>query len=382
MPPDELGPYFEEIPAGVRTIQPVPTSVAAFVGYTEKGPVHQAVRIRSLADFEREFGSISASDTAAAAAHFFINGGSTAWVVRVGGTAVESNPSPDELIGSEVDGTGMYALDGVDSFNLLLIPSASTQAAHRAMTGYSEQRRAFAILDMPVSVATLSQAQSWIAGAPKSANAAAYFPRLVFADPANPGQRRAFPNSGGIAGLFARTDAQRGVWTAPAGLGASIRNAVSLEIPLTDRESGLLNPLGMNALRTFPGAGVVAWGARTLVGADSLASQWKYVAVRRTALMLEESISRGLRWTTFEPNDEPLWAQIRLNVGAFMQSLFVQGAFQGASPREAYFIHCDATTTTAAGVASGVVNLSVGFAPLRPAEFVVLSFSHLAGQSE
>ncbi|MGD2011668.1 MAG: phage tail sheath C-terminal domain-containing protein, partial [Desulfobacterales bacterium] len=188
--------------------------------------------------------------------------------------------------------------------------------------------------------------------------------------------------SGTIAGLYARTDATRGVWKAPAGIEAALRNVPDLDYRLTDPENGQLNPLGFNCLRTFDVIGNVCWGARTLVGADQLASEWKYVPVRRIALFIEESLFRGTQWVVFEPNDEPLWAQIRLNVGAFMQNLFRQGAFQGTTPRQAYLVKCDAETTTQNDINLGVVNILVGFAPLKPAEFVIIRIQQLAGQVE
>jgi phage tail sheath protein FI len=149
---------------------------------------------------------------------------------------------------------------------------------------------------------------------------------------------------------------------------------------LSDAEQGVLNPIGLNCFRAFPVYGNVSFGARTLVGADAQASEWKYVPVRRTALYIEESLYRGTQWVVFEPNDESLWAQIRLNVGAFMHSLFVQGAFQGKSPQEAYLVKCDSETTTQNDINSGIVNILVAFAPLRPAEFVILRIKQLAGQ--
>jgi phage tail sheath protein FI len=151
-------------------------------------------------------------------------------------------------------------------------------------------------------------------------------------------------------------------------------------VPLTDGENGELNPLGVNCLRIRPAVGPVVWGARTLQGDDRLASEWKYIPVRRMALYLEESLYRGTQWVVFEPNDEPLWAQIRLNLGAFMQGLFRQGAFQGKTPREAYLVKCDKETTTQNDVNSGIVNIVVGFAPLKPAEFVIIQLQQLAGQ--
>jgi phage tail sheath protein FI len=181
---------------------------------------------------------------------------------------------------------------------------------------------------------------------------------------------------------MARTDGQRGVWKAPAGVDASVNGTAGLAYDLTDKQNGVLNQVGINCLRTFPVYGRVCWGARTLRGADQAADEYKYVPVRRTALFLEESLYRGLKWVVFEPNDEPLWAQIRLNVGAFLQSLFRQGAFQGTTPRQAYFVKCDSETTTQDDINKGIVNIVVGFAPLKPAEFVIVKLQQMAGQIE
>jgi phage tail sheath protein FI len=189
-----------------------------------------------------------------------------------------------------------------------------------------------------------------------------------------------FVPCGAVAGVFARTDTQRGVWKAPAGLDAALVGVPRLDVPLTDAENGELNPLGINCLRAFPVFGRVVWGARTLRGADQFADEYKYVPVRRLALFLEESLYRGTQWVVFEPNDEPLWAQIRLNLGAFMHNLFRQGAFQGTTPREAYFVKCDKETTTQNDINLGIVNIVVGFAPLKPAEFVIIKFQQMAGQ--
>jgi phage tail sheath protein FI len=170
------------------------------------------------------------------------------------------------------------------------------------------------------------------------------------------------------------------VWKAPAGTEARLQSVQELDYVLTDPENGVLNQLGVNCLRNFPVYANVAWGARTLDGADQQASEWKYVPVRRLALYLEESLFRGTKWVVFEPNDEPLWAQIRLNVGAFMQRLFRQGAFQGKTAREAYLVKCDGETTTQADIDLGIVNILVAFAPLKPAEFVIIRIQQLAGQ--
>jgi uncharacterized protein len=195
------------------------------------------------------------------------------------------------------------------------------------------------------------------------------------------GQVQSFPAAGAIAGAIARTDGTRGVWKAPAGLDAVLDGVTELDVSLTDPNIGELNPLGVNCLRVAPGNGHVVWGARTRAGNDRLASEWKYLPVRRTALFLEESLYRGTQWVVFEPNAEPLWAQIRLNVGAFMNTLFRQGAFAGTTPREAYFVKCDGETTTQNDINLGIVHIIVGFAPLKPAEFVVVQIQQIAGQA-
>ncbi|HMN62903.1 MAG TPA: phage tail sheath C-terminal domain-containing protein, partial [Anaerolinea sp.] len=198
--------------------------------------------------------------------------------------------------------------------------------------------------------------------------------------PAEGRELRLSAPSGTVAGLYARTDTQRGVWKAPAGTEASLAGVQAMAYTLTDAENGVLNPEGVNCLRSLPVFGAVAWGARTLRGADQMADEYKYVPVRRTALFIEESLFRGVQWVVFEPNDEPLWAQIRLNVGSFMHSLFRRGAFAGTTPAEAYFVRCDHETTTQDDVNRGVVNIVVGFAPLKPAEFVIVQIQQMAGQ--
>ncbi len=288
--------------------------------------------------------------------------------------------------GLAADKEGIWALDDVDLFNILCIPPLTFAAdigsgTRDAALAYCKDRRAFFILDAP---AAWNDVPAAVAGVDalnlRDENVAVYFPRVRMANPLRANQVTSFAPCGVVAGLYARTDARRGVWKAPAGQEATMRGVRALEVKMTDGENGLLNPLGVNCLRTFPVIGPVVWGARTLEGADALASEWKYVPVRRTALYIEESLYRGLQWVVFEPNDEPLWAQIRLNVGSFMNTLFRQGAFQGSTPSEAYFVKCDSETTTQADIDRGIVNILVGFAPLKPAEFVFIKIQQLAGQ--
>jgi hypothetical protein len=242
------------------------------------------------------------------------------------------------------------------------------------------------IVDPPrrTQIADAAAMQGWVGGGTAPAgtpNAAVYFPGIQVTDPLDGNRLREIGPSGALAGIYARTDVSRGVWKAPAGIDAALRGAV-LARTVNESDSARLNPIGVNVLRTLPVIGNVVWGARTLFGADQRASEWKYVSVRRTAFYIETSLADGLGWVVFEPNDEPLWAQIRLNVGAFMQDLFRQGAFQGSTPREAYLVKCDRTTTTQSDIDRGVVNILVGFAPLKPAEFVVIRIQQLAGQAQ
>ena len=278
----------------------------------------------------------------------------------------------------------------VDLFNLLILPK---DAGHSAETTASQwgpastfclQRRAFLVMDGPAEWKTVQTATSPTTGVNSlrvglvKDYSALFYPRLLINDN---GLRKAVGASGAIAGLMARIDSSRGVWKAPAGTEASLRGIAGLELVFSDGENGVLNPRGINTLRSFA-TGIVNWGARTMDGDDDFSSEWKYIPVRRTALFIEESLYRGTQWVVFEPNDEPLWSQIRLNVGAFMNTLFRQGAFQGKTPREAYFVKCDSETTTQNDINLGVVNILVGFAPLKPAEFVVIKLQQIAGQIE
>lgn len=307
-----------------------------------------------------------------------------------------------DVVGDPKAKKGLYALNRADLFNLLCIaplerktgtlpsgytmPSADTYAQALALC---VQRRALLIVDPdPAWAGTIDHAignavqgrNDLNLSGTDSRNAALYFPCVRMIDPLRDGRVDTFVPGGVIAGIIARTDVARGVWKAPAGLDAALNGVQDLQVNLNDLENGQLNPLGINCLRSMGVNGRIVWGARTLRGADAQADEYKYLPVRRLALFLEESLYRGTQWVVFEPNDEPLWAQVRLNVGAFMQGLFRQGAFQGATPRDAYFVKCDAQTTTQNDINLGILNVIVGFAPLKPAEFVVISIQQMAGQ--
>jgi phage tail sheath protein FI len=294
---------------------------------------------------------------------------------------------------------GVNALENADIFNLLCIPpdgappdnmfwnstgtgSLYTDVYTNALT-FCRDHRAVLIADPPFDWDTVAKAQV----GPAALNlvgfgsyGAIYFPNVLEGDPMRKGQITAFSPSGAVAGVISRTDTERGVWKAPAGTTAGLA-VQGLTVQMNDDDNGHLNSIGVNCLRRFPFTGNVVWGARTMRGADALTDDYKYLPVRRLALFLEESLFRGTQWVVFEPNDEPLWAQIRLNVRSFMQDLFKKGAFAGTTPSAAFLVKCDSTTTTPFDQSVGVVNIVVGFAPLRPAEFVVLQIQQLAGQT-
>lgn len=305
----------------------------------------------------------------------------------------DGNPITDAQISDpalEAQKKGLWSLENADLFNLLCIPPLQAdqdvaQATWTAAIRYAHKRRAMVIVDPPMGwrrpADVIAQVDAVVPQDDNMKNAALYFPRVRLPDPLRENRLETFAPCGVVAGIFARTDAQRGVWKAPAGIETGLTGVADLSVNLTDGENGQLNPLGINCLRSFPVIGRVIWGGRTRKGADQLASEWKYVPVRRTALYIEESLFRGTQWVVFEPNDEPLWGQIRLNIGAFMNNLFRQGAFQGTSPRDAYFVKCDRETTTQFDIDSGVVNIIVGFAPLKPAEFVVLKITQISQQA-
>ena len=309
-------------------------------------------------------------------------------VAGLDGTA----PTFADFVGNPVTQTGFHALDTEDIFNLMVIPrDEEVSAADRsAIWGpasiYCRSRRAFLLIEAPDDWTANGRAHvvqdTSLIDAVRSTvvkdHSAVFYPKVRVKD--GP-VIRTIGSSGAIAGLMARIDVSRGVWKAPAGTEADLRGlvgVVGLEVKLTDLENGVLNKLGVNCARSFV-SGFVNWGARTMDGSDDLGSEWKYIPIRRLALFLEESLYRGTQWVVFEPNDEPLWANIRLNVGAFMNGLFRQGAFQGTTPDKAYYVKCDGETTTQADRNLGIVNIEVGFAPLKPAEFVIIKIQQIAG---
>jgi uncharacterized protein len=391
------GVHIQEITTGTHTITGVDTSITAFVGRTASGPTDTPTLIRSFGEFEGTYGGFSLDiPLSYAVAQFFDNGGTHAVIARIvnhdaSGAADESAPITDADIADsslEPQHRGLWLLDQADLVNILCIPplSRATDVAPSTWNTairYAKSRRAFVIVDPPATWITPAHARQGLDDVVnRDANAAIYFPRITAPDPLTGSASEAFAPSGAIAGLYARTDMTHGVWKSPAGTDATLSGISGLTANLTENDVGLLNPDGINCLRSFPARGNVVWGARTLQGANSLASEWKYVPVRRLGLFIEESLSRGTQWAASEPNAEPLWAELRRSVDAFMHHLFRDGAFQGSTPSEAYFVKCDSTTTNQDDINRGNVNVIVGFAPVKPAEFVMIRIQQRAGQAQ
>jgi phage tail sheath protein FI len=381
--PGHPGVHVEEMPAGLKAITGVPTAIALFAGWSARGALDEAIHVRSFTEFEREFGGLDPRSLLGySVKHFFDNGGSDAWVVRIAGAATQAGndgtvltPADDDFHAALLARFGVGSVtDRIDLFNLVCVPGLVHAPTLARLQAECRRRRAFLIIDADpqATVASMVSAGTRGLAGEDGTFSAIYFPWLRAVDPAQGGRVRDFPPCGFVAGVMARTDGSRGAWKAPAGSEASLAGALALSVPISDPQNGQLNPLGVNCLRTLPERGTVVWGARTLHGQDDRASEWKYIPVRRTALFIEESLHRGTRWMVFEPNDERLWAQVRSNVGTFMHDLWRQGAFQGSRPRESCFVKCDRETMTQDDIDNGIVNILVGFAPLKPTEFLVL----------
>ena len=302
------------------------------------------------------------------------------------------------------------SLDKVPIFNLLATPGITDITVTSEAVAYCERKRAFYIMDTPSpsvppapwttppTVPTpplpnppwdvndlIGDTAALSEDFPVSTNAALYYPWLVTTDPVT-GAPSTAPPSGFVAGMYGQEDNARGVWKSPAGIETALLGTTGVDPNgvMTDNQQGILNQSALDCLRQFPGIGTVIFGARTTAGADvnTAQQQWKYVAVRRMALFIEQTLYANLTWAVFEGNSTPLWNALTQEVSAFMLSLFRQNAFAGDTPSQAFLVQCDSTTTTATDIANGIVNILVGFAPLVPAEFVVVQIAQLAGQAQ
>jgi len=399
MPVNYLAPdiYIEEVSLGTRPIQAVGTSTAGFVGIApdKSAHVNEAVAIPNWSEFARQF--VAEGSTSTPLSHavrgFFDNGGSLCFVCNIG------------------DGTltaGLEVLATIDEIAIVAAPGYIGADAYDALLSHCENLQdRVAILDTPENVASLNQltevataappsrrrssTESTEGGEPAEAPAssglrprqsdngfgAVYFPWITVRDALSPGAIVNVAPSGHIAGIWARSDATRGVHKAPAN--EIVRGALNVTRRLTRDEQGLLNPVGVNVIRLFSGEGIRVWGARTVAPASS---EYRYLNVRRLFSMVEESIAESMRWVLFEPNSIPLWKSIERDITAFLMRLWRDGALMGATPQEAFFVKCDAETNPQENVDAGIVTTMVGMAPVKPAEFVIFRISQYVGGTQ
>jgi hypothetical protein len=342
-------------------IDGVATGTTALVGRAPQGPADQPILVTSLFDYEQTFGGAQPGhDLLLGAKLFFDNGGRRAWAVRLAG------PSQADV------GRALASLDAIGDVGILCLPGLAGGQALRAAAAYARQRRAFYVADPAgTKAATLAAVRS-IRAADRG-HAAVWFPRVELPDPLQPATTMRFGSATAVAGLLARTDVQRGVWAFPQG---ALQALTGLAAPIDPHGAALLRRDGVNTLRSVPGRGFRSWGARTVGSGRDSGEEWKYVPVRRLALYLEESIDRGLGWAVFEPNDEPTWTEVRAAVAAFLEQTFRAGGFAGGTAEESYFVRCGIETTTQRDIENGVLIIEIGFAPLRPGEFVVVRIRH------
>jgi phage tail sheath protein FI len=379
------GVFIEDIRASARPIEGVGTSTTAFVGATASGPVAAPVLVHSFMEFEAQFGGLSADmPLGYAVRHYLLNGGRDALIARVVPTGPALTDADISSPALEPQQRGLWLLDHTERFDMLCIPPLSRtsdvgRATWDAATAYAVRRRAMVIVDPPATwTAARDISESAIAArVSRSANAALYFPRIRASDPLDGDQVADFAPCGAVAGIYARIDAARGLWQAPAGAEASVLGAQGLSAALTTADLSVLNEVSVNALRALPGGAIALWGARTL--ADAQEPQLRYVPVRRLAMFIEASVARWVQLAVFEPNGEPLWAKARERITNFLHGLFLQRAFQGRVPNEAYFVRCDASTMTQQDIDEGRLVAIVGFAPLKPAEFVTITIRQIVG---
>ncbi|HEY0048009.1 MAG TPA: phage tail sheath C-terminal domain-containing protein [Pyrinomonadaceae bacterium] len=394
------GIYIEEISTGTRPIEAVGTSTAGFVGTSPNADarVNEAFAVNSWSQFIKEYVAEDSKSTPLSQAvfGFFQNGGSRCYVVNIGANG--------SLLGDGKRRQGLGLLEEIDEVAIVAAPGFTDTASYDALLEHCERMQdRFAILDAPATVSSIDALKKvGAAGKPKKPEGetgaggdtggdtggarprtsdrgygAFYFPWLIVNDPFSPGEPVIVPPSGHLAGIYARTDATRGVHKAPAN--ESVRGALDLAYRITQSEQGELNTLGVNCLRFFPTQGIRVWGARTL--ADS-ASEWRYVPVRRLFNMIEESIARGTRWVVFEPNDVTLWKSIARDIRAFLTLQWRQGALMGATAEEAFFVQCDAETNPPEEIDAGRVIAVIGIAPVKPAEFVIFRIGQSAAGTE
>jgi phage tail sheath protein FI len=382
------GVYVEEVDRGSKPIEAVGTNTVGFLGESSKGPVNEPVLITNWSQFVKTYGDFDQCSThlAHGVYGFFNNGGSRCFVVNVGApveeTASVSGEKKDKAPSGKVpdrDGlfigrdkgpgqrSGLKCFEEVDEIAIIAAPGCVSAAVQDALLTHCETRKdRFAILDSPESIT------GGVDRLPKprdSKYGAYYFPWIQVYDP---DKGNIFvPPSGHIAGVYSRTDSERGVHKAPAN--EIVRGALGLKYNVSRGEQDLLNPKGVNAIRNMNG-GIRIWGARTL----SSDPEWRYINVRRLFIMVESSIERATQWVVFEPNDHRLWKRVQRTITSFLTLLWRNGALMGTSPEQSFYVKCDDETNPPEVIDAGQLVVEIGLAPVKPAEFVIFRIGQMA----
>lgn len=364
------GVPIKEIETGPKPIKGVSTSTIAFIGEAMKGPKLEPTFVDSWSMFESIFGGIISNPIiylGYAVDAFFRNGGKRAYIVRVAS-------STDNL--SDIDPTtGLAALEKYAGISLLAIPGGTSQSVQQAMIDHCEKMRyRFAILDSEPKADIDGIKKQCESRNSRKGHAALYYPWLQIVDHVSK-EKIYLPPSGMVAGIYARSDRERGVHKAPTNV--TVAGVIGLEMSVTKEEQYVLNTSGLNVFRYFPGMGIMIWGTRTLAS-DTI---WKYVNIRRLFIFVEESIENATRWVVFEPNDEKLWARVRAMITQFLMSVWKDGALMGTKPEEAFFVKCDRTTMTQDDIDNGRLIVVIGIAPIKPAEFMIFRIEQWQGGS-
>ena len=384
------GVYVEEVDRGSKPIEAVGTNTVGFLGESAKGPLNESVLITNWSQFVKTFGDFKdcSEHLAHAVYGFFNNGGSRCFVVNVGAPVEakqeaksekkdDKNAAPVQAAGRDGlyigrDGgpgarTGLKCFDEVDEIAIVAAPGQTSPAVQDALLSHCETRKdRFAVLDSPE---TITGGVDKLPKPRDSKYGAYYFPWIQVYDP---DKGNIFvPPSGHIAGVYSRTDSERGVHKAPAN--EIVRGALGLKYNVSKGEQDLLNPKGINAIR-FMSGGIRIWGARTLSSDPS----WRYINVRRLFIMVESSIERATQWVVFEPNDHRLWKRVQRTISSFLTLLWRNGALMGVSPEQAFYVKCDEETNPPEVIDAGQLVVEIGLAPVKPAEFVIFRIGQMA----
>ena len=361
------GVYANIKSSGNKPLESVGSSTAAFIGQAKIGPTNEAVLVTSWAQYEKLFGAFGESKYLSHAVYgFFANGGSKCFVCNVG--AEQENQTAGDLtaaIMGEDKGpgkrTGVNTFSNISEISLVAAPGLTSKEIQGIIIDHCDRLGdRFALLD---SEEELTTGLDQMYRAKASSNAAFYFPWVQVYDPVKK-QNVYQPPTGFVAGLYSRVDSARGIHKAPAN--EALRGVNGLKYSLTKEEQTLLNPRGINLIRDFGDEGIKVYGARTITDDP----EWKYINVRRLFLNVRQTIQKGTEWAVFEPNNESLWGSVRRNIGSYLKTLWKNEALVGATPEEAFYVICDKTNNTQETIDQGILNIDIGMAPVKPAEFI------------